>query len=320
METQTQTQTPPAAEPQAPPQPQEPKAPPQDRALTLLDKSLDETVRRQAETFVLDQCRFAHHQRIARMMYEAGLYNDLKKDGERHLTPEEALARAMVKIELGHTMGIEPFEAMNGIYFVYGRPSLESGIRAAKMKRHGYDWRFLQHDAKGCRLVLLKDGKYVMKPVLDEKGLPVMEERDGHAAMKEEPAVISFVEADAQRAGLLEKKGSLYKVWPQIMYFNRCISIAQKTFAPEVLNGADVVSREEAQDMPQIFTVEQSAATEGSFDAAMTKAAERLAQVTAEEPEPDEPVVADVPKSAKEKPAPVSANPGSLFQGGLGRK
>ena len=96
-------------------------------------------------------------------------------------------------------MGIEPFEAMNGIYFVYGRPSLESGIRAAKMKRAGYDWRFLQHDTKGCRLVLLKDGKYIMKPVLDDKGLPIMEERDGKHVMREEPVVVAFVEADAQR-------------------------------------------------------------------------------------------------------------------------
>lgn len=319
MEQQTQQAAPPAEpQPQAPPP--EVKAPPQDRALTLLDKSIDESVRRQAETFVLDQCRFSHHQRIARMMFEAGLYNDLKKDGDRFLTPEEALARAMVKIELGATMGIEPFEAMNGIYFVYGRPSLESGIRAAKMKRAGYDWRFLQHDTKGCRLVLLKDGKYIMKPVLDDKGLPIMEERDGKHVMREEPVVVSFVETDAQRAGLLDKKGSLYKVWPQIMYFNRCISIAQKAYAPEVLNGADLVSREEAQEMPQIYTVQEATApTEGTMEAALDIAAQKLAKMQ-QEPEPDiddEPVVSEKPKS--EKPA-VSANPGTLFQGGLGRK
>ena len=319
MEQQTQQAAPPA-EPQQPhAPPPEVKAPPQDRALTLLDKSIDESVRRQAETFVLDQCRFSHHQRIARMMFEAGLYNDLKKDGDRFLTPEEALARAMVKIELGATMGIEPFEAMNGIYFVYGRPSLESGIRAAKMKRAGYDWRFLQHDTKGCRLVLLKDGKYIMKPVLDDKGLPIMEERDGKHVMREEPVVVAFVEADAQRAGLLEKKGSLYKVWPQIMYFNRCISIAQKAYAPEVLNGADVPSREEAQDMPQIYTVQEAplAPGEGTLEAALDLASTKLAAMTQPENE-DEPVISEKPK--QEKPAPVSVNPTPLFQGGIGKR
>ena len=327
MEQQTQQQTaPPETQQQAPPP--EPKAPPlapaPDRALTLLEKSVDEAVRRQAEGFVLEQCQFSHHQRIARMMYEAGLFDDLKKDKDtgRALSPEEGMARAMVKIELGRTMGIEPFEAMQSIYFVYGRPSLESSVRAAKMKRAGYDWRFLQHDTKGCRLSLMKDGKWLMKPVLDEKGLPVMVERDGRLVMQEEPVVVGFVEADAQRAGLISKKGSLYTVYPRVMYFNRAISEAQKFYAPEVPNGADLPSREEAQEMPQIYTPQEQtvAPTEGTMEAALDIAAQKL-KAMQQEPEPDddtEPVVSEKPKS--DKPVAVSANPGTLFQGGLGRK
>lgn len=323
---QTQQQTAPPAEtqqPQAPPQapPATETAPKIDRAMSLLDKIVEDSdVRREAERFVLEQCQFTERQRSARVMYEAGLYNDLKKDGDRTLTPSEAFARAMVKIELGHTMGIDPVESMNGIYFVYGRPSLESGIRAAKMKRHGYDWVPVQHDNKGCRIALKKDGKWIMKPVLDEKGMPIMEEREGKLVMREEPVIVSFVEADARAAGLLDKKGSLYKVWPQIMYFNRCIGIAQRVYAPEVLNGAELPSREEAQEMPQIYTVQEAATapTEGTMEAALDVAAAKLAKFTEDDSDDDEPVMSEKPKS--ERPAPVSANPGTLFQGGLGKR
>lgn len=309
MEQQTQQAAPPAETQQ----PQAQKAPAPDRSFMLLEHAIDESVRRQAEGFVLETCRFSQNQRIADMMYRAGLYEDLK-----NLTPEQGVGRAMVKIELGRTMGIEPFEAMNGIYFVYGRPSLESGIRAAKMKRNGYDWRFLQHDEKGCRMLLMKEGRYITKPKLDESGN--LQWKDGE--LVEEPVVVSFVEADAERAGLLKKNGSLYKVWPQIMYFNRCISIAQKTYAPEVLNGADLVSREEAQDMPplpadmQMPTIAPAPA-EGTFEAAMEKAAVKLATMTQPENE-DEPVISEKPK--QEKPAPVSVNPTPLFQGGIGKR
>lgn len=290
----------------------------------LLNAAVDETIRRQAQMMALETAQIEQDGRIALMMFNAGLYEDLK-----NCTPQQAAARALVKIELGRTMGIGPFEAMNVIYFVNGRPSLDSGIRAARMKRAGYSWEVIKQDDKGCILLLMKDGKYIMRPVVDEAG---KFQTDDKGNLIKEPVVCSFLEADAQRAGLLQKTGSLYKTYPKIMYFNRCISGAQKTFAPEVLNGSDMVSREEAEEMdPMPSGGQMPAGTIEAAHAVMRKkleefdnppqsnegggevASEQVATAKDEEQ-------ADARQSAGVVVKSPSAPAPGLFEGGLGGK
>lgn len=318
-----QVNTAPAQEPHkdhAPEKPPVQQSKDQEKILSsLLDKAVDETIRRRAQDMALETAQIEQDGRIAVMMYNAGLYNDLKD-----CSPSQATARALVKIELGRTMGIGPFEAMNVIYFVNGRPSLDSGIRAARMKRAGYDWKVVQQDDKGCILLLLKDGRYITRPVLKDGVIQF----DDKGNVKEEPVVISFLEADAQRAGLLTKSGSLYKTYPKIMYFNRAISGAQKTYAPEVLNGSDMVSREEAEE---IEPMPPGATMPGTIEAARdvlkgklaqfnqaredapTEPGEAVVQETGKGPAPEE-VKNDVPKS---EPRSESGKGGILFGEGL---
>lgn len=300
------------------PRPQSDQPPPvvqpasqQEKALnSLLNAAVDETIRRQAQSMALETAQIEQDGRIALMMFHAGLYDDLK-----NCTPQQATARALVKIELGRTMGIGPFEAMNVIYFVNGRPSLDSGVRAARMKRAGYSWEVIKQDDKGCILLLMKDGKYIMRPVVDQEG---KFQYDDSGNLLKEPVVCSFLEADAQRAGLLQKSGSLYKTYPKIMYFNRCISGAQKTFAPEVLNGSDMVSREEAEEMDPMPIGGQM--PQGTYEAAKDVLRDKLAQFdTPRESDPPASESSTQEADPKPDPEPTKTNgaTGGLFSEGL---
>ena len=56
----------------------------------------------------------------------------------QHVPPEQAIALAFVKIELGASMGFSAAEAMTGIDFVQGRLAVGAQLRGARMQRAGF--------------------------------------------------------------------------------------------------------------------------------------------------------------------------------------
>lgn len=171
---------------------------------------------------------FELHQRQARLFAMSGLFSDIKGT-----TVEEAIARAFVKIDLGESMGLSAAEAMTGIDLIQGRVAISANIRAARMQRAGYDWDILQLDEKGCRLQLKFKGQILMRE--DENG-------------KRVPAVISFLESDATKAGLIGK--DMFKKYPPNMYFARAITNAQRWYAPGILS-INILSSEEAAEIQE---------------------------------------------------------------------
>lgn len=201
---------------QQPPQPQATEQATRKRT-TLLDSVIDATpeFHREVERYEFDLS-------MARMFAQSGLFNDIKG-----FEPAQAVAAAMTKISLGRTMGFTPAESMQGVEVVLGRLSIGSHLRAARMKRYGFDWKFIKHDEKGCSIRLYY------------KGHPLANE-DGSAA------IVSFGEADAEKAKLIKKDGG-YEKNPKNMYFCRAISNAQRWYAPEALGaaGTELPSTEE---------------------------------------------------------------------------
>lgn len=186
---------------------------------------------RATETKLVEVQKFELHQRQARLFALSNLFADIKGQ-----TPEQSIAQAFVKIDLGESMGLSPAEAMTGIDLIQGRVAISANIRAAKMQRAGYDWDVLQLDDKGCRLRL----KY--------KGQPLMqEETDEHGNVRKVPVVVAFTEREATRAGLIGKDN--YKKNPPNMYFARAITNAQRWYAPGILT-LNILSSEEAVDLP----------------------------------------------------------------------
>jgi hypothetical protein len=164
----------------------------------------------------VDMQKFRMQQRMARLFFQSGLFADIKGKSEA-----DAIAAAFTKIAIGESMGFTPAESMQGIDIVQGRPTIGASLRAARMQRAGFSWQFLRFDDKGCELK-------VYGPTGVELG------------------VCSFTHEDAARSGLVGKDN--YKKNPKNMYFARCITNAQRWYAPGCLS-ADILSTEEAVDL-----------------------------------------------------------------------
>ena len=189
---------------------------------------------------------YAQDRALAREFAISGQFDDIKGT-----SMEQAVATAMVKIQLGRAWGFNAADSIRYIYFTNGRPALENEIVASKLQQAGYDWdvEFLeetgQHKGKpwqrcvGCKLWLKKVVNGRMEPLLDRNGQPIS---------------VAFTEADADHAMIWEKGKQIplsekwnFRAWARDMYYWRCIGRVKKYHAPHVLRGASL--RDEALEV-----------------------------------------------------------------------
>jgi hypothetical protein len=193
---------------------------------------------------------YTYDKALARDFAICGQFDDL-----RGASAEQAIATAMVKIQLGRAWGFNAADSMRNIYFINGKPALEQDIVASKLQQSGISWDidFAYQDVPaakgaspwrkcvGCTLWLKQwsEADRTYKP---------MKTRNG------EPVSVSFTLADAENAKYYEK-GQVkalsekfnYVSYPSDMYYWRCISRVRKYYAPHVLRGS--MLREEALEM-----------------------------------------------------------------------
>jgi len=201
---------------------------------TALDQIVEKTQSEVSQTALFQREQFLFKQRLASLFALSGLFTD-SGTKERPLSKEEAIAQAFVKIELGESMGFTPAESMQGIDIIKGRPAVGAHLRSARMKAAGYDWKFARHDDKGCKILLYRHGK----PLLNADGMQAASE---------------FTEAEAARINK-GRDGTIKDNWknaPKNMYFARCITNAQRWYAPDVLNPR-ILSTEEAIDLEEVI-------------------------------------------------------------------
>lgn len=219
-----------------------------DRRITWVNSLVDADVQRQS---------YATDIALARQFAICGQFDELK-----NASAEQAIATAMVKIQLGRAWGFNAADSMRYIYFTNGKPAVENEIVAAKLQAAGYEWdvEWLEetvtyvmgadgkatNDPKGkpwlkctgCRLWLKKWDGSAYKPMLDRDGKPIS---------------VAFTEADADHALIWENRAQKplsqkwnFQSWGRDMYYWRAISRVKKYHAPHVLRGG--VSREEAAE------------------------------------------------------------------------
>lgn len=226
---------------------------PEKTASIKLDDIADATISRELERLHLEEGRFEFQQRRAKLFASSGLFTI------KGVTGNMAIAQAMVKIELGESMGFTPAESLQGIHVINGVTSIASALRAARMQAAGYDWRIdwlgTREHCTGCRLWLYCQGKPVMKPKRKENGDVFL---DGDKKPVMEQVYEEFTEADAKkmlttvwednkkrRVSILEKEN--WKMSPRNMYFARAVTNLQRFHAPRVLN-VNIASTEELLD------------------------------------------------------------------------
>lgn len=182
---------------------------------------------------------FAYDRALAREFALSGQFSDITGT-----TMEQAIATAIVKIQMGRAWGFNPADSIRYIYFTNGKPAIENEIVASKLQQAGYDWDIewledtVQHKGKpwkrcvGCTLWLKKWRKeeQFYAPVLDRNNQPIS---------------VSFTEADADHAKIWEKGKTIslsekwnFQSWARDMYYWRAISRVKKYHAPHVLRGA----------------------------------------------------------------------------------
>lgn len=215
--------------------------------------------------------RFEFGQRRAKLFARSGLFALLDMDAE------QAIACAMVKIELGESMGFSPAESLQGIYIIKGQTAIAASLRAARMQTAGYSWDLewlpdIGMECGGCRLWLYYRNQAMMQPVRDNTGHPTGAEEHVCVAFTRADAERMLTKMDNRRVSILEKDN--WKMSPRNMYFARAVTNAQRWHAPAVLS-INLASVEEVQDL------DMEPPPRGSAKAALEIAEEKIARLKA---------------------------------------
>lgn len=141
---------------------------------------------------------------------KSGLFKDVR-----------SAAQAIVKIQAGLEMGIEPFQAMMGLYIIEGKVVMSAALMAGLIVRSGrYRYRITRIDNTGCEIEFF-----------------------GHGTDRwESLGSSSFTIEDAKLAGLTGKDN--WRRYARNMFFARALSNGARWFCPDVFVGPAYVPDE----------------------------------------------------------------------------
>lgn len=143
------------------------------------------------------------------------------------------LEGAVISVIAGSRLGLDPFQAVQGIATINGRPAIWGDALVAIVKGSG----------------LVEDEMVEYLPTRNDcKGVRYTVKRKGIAT----PYVGTFSKADAEKAGLWGK--GVWQSYPARMMFNRARAFALRDGFADVLRGFRVM--EEEQDVPSAETPE----------------------------------------------------------------
>lgn len=144
--------------------------------------------------------RFEEQTAIAKAFKESGLFPDLKSE-----------AQAIVKVQAGLELGLEPFAAMQGIDIVQGKPRMNASLQAGLIKKSGrYNYKVLEHGEQACKLEFYEKWGEQWQSI----------------------GTSEFTMKEAQQAGLTHKDN--WKKHPKNMLFARALSNGAKWYCADV--------------------------------------------------------------------------------------
>ena len=144
--------------------------------------------------------RFEEQTAIAKAFKDSGLFPDLKSE-----------AQAIVKVQAGLELGLEPFAAMQGIDIVQGKPRMNASLQAGLIKKSGrYNYKVLEHSEQACKLEFYEKWGESWQSI----------------------GTSEFSMKEAQQAGLAAKDN--WKKHPKNMLFARALSNGAKWYCADV--------------------------------------------------------------------------------------
>jgi hypothetical protein len=142
---------------------------------------------------------FELDQRRAKAYSESGYWPDTA-----------SVAKALVKIEAGRSLGLPALVAMSEVHVIEGKPTLGAGALASLVRMSGrYDYKVVELTNERCSIRFF--------------------DRGAHAGDS------TFVLEDARTAGLLGR--GPWKQYPRNMLFARAISNGVAWYCPDVVSG-----------------------------------------------------------------------------------
>lgn len=144
--------------------------------------------------------KFEEQTAIAKAFKDSGLFPDLKSE-----------AQAIVKVQAGLELGLEPFAAMQGIDIVQGKPRMNASLQAGLIKKSGrYNYKVLEHSEQACKLEFYEKWGDSWQSI----------------------GTSEFSMKEAQQAGLAAKDN--WKKHPKNMLFARALSNGAKWYCADV--------------------------------------------------------------------------------------
>lgn len=132
-------------------------------------------------------------------------------------------ANILIAMQAGESLGITPFQAIQGIDVIKGKMSLSAEL---------------------MRALILRDGHTLRVDVLTENGCRLLVARREHP---DEVQQFDFTIEDAKRAGL---SGGNWAAHPKAMLLARCTTLAARAVFPDVIGGMSATEEVE-HDTPR---------------------------------------------------------------------
>lgn len=139
-------------------------------------------------------------------MFASGLFKDIT-----------SISRIVAKVLVGHQMGLNVVQSVNGINVIDNRISMDSHTVREKCLEAGYDIKTIKSTDKECELKWFKDDA--------------------------ELGTTRFTWEDAERAGLTVKRN--WQQWPGDMLYARATTQGARRFAIKAFGGQAVYDRDE---------------------------------------------------------------------------
>lgn len=153
---------------------------------------------------------------FSQAVFKSNMYTGIKN-------PETA----MVRIQAGRELGLQPMMALNKIHVLpKGDIVIATLVLGAVAMAQGVRWQILQKNKDGCKLRI-----YSLDGSIPEH-------------------VETFTMEDAARADLARKDN--FQMYPEEMCYNRCLSKGLKVFDPRI--GAGFYTKEEMEDIDHFRT------------------------------------------------------------------
>ena len=186
---------------------------------------------------------------IAQAFYDSGIFKDVK-----------SAAQTLVKIIAGREQGLSPIESMTAVYILDDKICYLTKVFTAKIKKTKIlDYRVKTSTEEICTIEFYENGELL--------------------------GTSSYSIKQAAKAGLINKDN--WRKYPQIMLYNRAVSMGIKLFMPQILGGVNLY-----EDFDELPGVKQSNAINVNME-------------TGEITPAQEPVIVEQPKKAVVQEAEV---------------